>query len=249
MTTSTKTPNKKKSGRKKNSNFIPYNEAREFVQTECISSRTQFEAWWQTNKPKVIPRFPYRVYQKEWTTWNDFLGLNNKFGKEKKNYRAYDEAVLWVHKLGVETMEKWFEYCRAEDSNLPTDIPARPDIVYKKHWRSWGHWLGNKPVEKIEAAQQAQRVALFYIVKERGTVGNVYTYGMEPNGVSALKQRWEREQFQVVKLFWYDPTKGSEVQKIINGLTSPYLESSTSRLTPNVFDVIWHLQKVLDTVS
>ena len=58
---------KKKRGRPKNENYLPWDEARAFIRDELLPSRGKFFEWWDRNKPKAIPRFPYRVY-KEWTT-------------------------------------------------------------------------------------------------------------------------------------------------------------------------------------
>lgn len=34
----------------------------------------------------------------------------------------------------------WEAYCHS--GKKPVDIPARPDIVYRKQWRGWVDWLG-----------------------------------------------------------------------------------------------------------
>ncbi|TFG96310.1 hypothetical protein E4H12_11380, partial [Candidatus Thorarchaeota archaeon] len=182
---------KKKRGRPKNENYLPWGEAREFMRGEMIPSRGKFFEWWSRNKPKAIPRFPYRVY-KEWVSWNDFLGTDNKFNeKVGRSWRQLDEASMWVHKLKLGSQAQWMDWCK-EVGNLPVDIPARPDLVYDK-WRSWKHWLGSKTVEAVEAKQQAQRHAVYYIVHESDVPINVFTYGTDNGGLSALKERWERE--------------------------------------------------------
>lgn len=239
----------KKRGRKKNSNFLTFEQAKQFVRDECIASKTQFDNWWNANKSKTIPRFPHRVYQKEWKGWNDFLGTNNEFAVTKKLYRPYHEAVLWVHELKLEKVEQWLDFCK-NAPNFPEDIPRRPDIVYKKDWHSWNHWLGNKPIEKIEARKEAQKIAVFYIIKEADYIGdNVLTFGVEHLGVNRLKQRWEKNQnFSVVRLYWYDPSKGNEIQNIINNFSSEYYGNSSVRIVPNIFDITWHLERYLEVV-
>jgi hypothetical protein len=241
-------PAKKTRGRPKNQNYSSWEDAREAVRAEMIPSRGKYFEWWDRNKPKSIPRFPYRVYVEEWTTWNDFLGTNNKFN-EKMNvkWRPYDEAVLWVHAQKIESFQAWMDFCRGGEK-LPPDIPARPELAYKK-WISWNHWLGNKPVEAVQAKQQAQRVAVFYVIHEQGVPGNVITYGVEQMGITILKERWNNERFDVVRLFWYEADKQETIDKIISHFSTPYLGHERQRITPNVWDIVYHVQSVLDIVK
>jgi len=203
------TKEKKRRGRPRNENYLSFDEAREFVRSELLPSRGKFFEWWDRNKPKAIPRFPYRVYP-EWISWNDFLGTNNKFNdKIGTKWRSIEEACVWVHTLKVSSFNEWMEYCRTHE--LPEDIPARPDLVYDG-WRSWNHWLGNRPVEAIEAKMDPQKIQVFYIIHEPGTPANVFTFGVEPMGITALKQRHEQDPFTVIRLFWHDPLRYAVVK-------------------------------------
>ncbi len=237
---------KKKRGRPKNENYLPWGEAREFMRGEMIPSRGKFFEWWSRNKPKAIPRFPYRVY-KEWVSWNDFLGTDNKFNeKVGRSWRQLDEASMWVHKLKLGSQAQWMDWCK-EVGNLPVDIPARPDLVYDK-WRSWKHWLGSKTVEAVEAKQQAQRHAVYYIVHESDVPINVFTYGTDNGGLSALKERWEREKFDLCKMFWYDPKKSTVIKQIVEAFSTPYLGNEKQRITPNVWEIVAYLEIHLETI-
>lgn len=242
-------PVKRSRGRPRNENYLSWEDAREHIRAELIPSRGKFFEWWDRNKPKSIPRFPYRVYVDEWTNWNDFLGTNNKFNEKMgTKWRPYDEAVLWVHQQKIPSYSGWMEFCQGE-GNLPADIPARPDLVYRK-WISWNHWLGNRPVEAIQAKQQAavQRVGIYYIIHERDVPNNVLTYGVEQMGMSALKEWWEREKFDVIKLFWYDHDKQETISTIVNYFSTPYLGNDRQRITPNIWDIIYHMEGTLDVV-
>ena len=55
-------------------------------------------------------------------------------------YRQFQESREYIHTLGLKSQKEWKEYAKSKDK--PIDIPARPDIVYKKEWISWGDWLG-----------------------------------------------------------------------------------------------------------
>lgn len=242
---------KKKVGRKNNPNFLPFAEARAFIQDEMLPSSGAYKEWWNKNKPKALPPYPYRVY-KEWVSWNDFLGTNNKFQEpHQQSWRTLDEAIVFVHKLGFKSQAEWMTYAR--EGEKPKDIPARPDIVYNK-WRSWNHWLGNKPQQAIEAKKEAQKTRLFYIIQYKDVPSNVFSFGVEDGGISGLKDRWEYEKsrgygFNVVKMFWYDPDKSSQVQNIISTLTISYNDDDRQRIASNIHEVIWYLQFNLSEVQ
>jgi len=236
----------RKGGRKKNTTYLPFEEAREFVRGEMIPSRGKYLEWYDRNNPKVVPRFPYRVYTEEWVSWNDFLGNNNKFNEKiGTKWRDLNEAVLWVHSLRLGGFQEWLAYCR--DNDLPADIPARPELIYKD-WKSWNHWLGNKPVEAIQARQEAQRSQVYYIIHELDVPQNVMTFGIDPMGIAGLKARWEREKFDVVKMFWFDPARQAVIHQIIESLSTPYMDQDRQRIVPNVYEIVWHLSMQLETV-
>lgn len=236
-------------GRKKNTNYLPWNEARDFIRKECLSSRIKYEEWYQKNKPDVVPRFPYRVY-KEWTSWNDFLGTNNEFGKRvEKDWRSFNEAILWVHTLGLKTQEQWLEYVR--ETGIPEDIPARPDLVYKGEWKGWPYWTGKNIHEVITTKVAQEERYIYYIINERnrpGNPGNILTFGVERNGVSALRSRWDQNPFDILGLYWYDKEKEQQIKHLLNNLSSPYYEDERVRVVPNVNELLWYFDMILDRV-
>jgi hypothetical protein len=235
-----------KSGRPKSTNYIPYKEAREFMIGEMIPSRNKFLEWWDRNKPKAIPRFPYRVYGDEWIGWNDFLGNDNEFGlRVGKSWRPLEEAVVWVHKLKIESYTKWMEY--AKTGALPDDIPARPDLIYST-WKTWMHWLGNRPMEALAVAKEAQKLQIYYIIHEQGVPENVFTFGVETMGQTALKERWEREKFDIVRLFWHEADKTDKIKKLVEGMSSTYLGLDKQRICPNVWEINYYLELTLQRI-
>jgi hypothetical protein len=236
----------KKGGRPRNTNYVSYEEARDIVREQLLHSRAAYEQWYEREKPKVIPRFPYRVY-KEWVSWNDFLGTNNEFSKGAKSWRPFKEAIHFAHSLNLKTQKDWLDYCRDHSENVPEDIPRRPDVVYDQ-WVSWMHWLGSKPVEAVQAKVEAQSTAIFYIIHHTDVPGNVLTYGVENAGLSAMRDWWEREKFDVVKLFWYEQDKGTQIKEAIDALSTPYLGEEKQRITPNVWQIVEYLQTLMVTV-
>lgn len=257
MTDSTTTPTKPKkkslSSRAKkrkpgrsNPNLLPFEEARAYIQTEMIESVGGFEKWWQRNQPKSIPRFPYRVYEKKgWVSWNDFLGSSNVFvGKKIAKWRHFEEAVVWAHTLKLETQAQWGEFAKSDKK--PVDIPQRPDLVYSK-WVSWNYWLGNKPSERVQVAEENH--GIFYVIHEHGVPGNVLTFGVELGGLHAMKQRWDRSNYDIVKFFKNSRSKTERITEIINSLTSEYMGSSKQRIAQNVWEVIWYIQMELEIIT
>jgi hypothetical protein len=55
-------------------------------------------------------------------------------------FRPFEEARRYVHKLGIKTHLEWIDYCKS--GKKPSDIPSGPEGTYKKEWESWGDWLG-----------------------------------------------------------------------------------------------------------
>lgn len=236
---------RKKGGRKKNENFVSFEEAKAIVQAELLHSRSAFDEWYAREKPKTIPRFPYRVYTAEWVSWNDFLGTNNEFSKGPRNWRPMEEAIAVVHALKLKTSNDWLEFCREHPEQVPEDIPRRPDVVYDK-WVSWNHWLGNKPVEAIQAKQEAARVAgIYYILHMNDVPGNVLSFGVENSGMSGLKDRYTAQPFTPVALFDYEPERANDIKKVVDALSSPYLGNDFQRITPNVWQIIEALETML----
>ncbi len=228
--------------------FLPFEEARQYIKDQCLPSKKGFEDWWKANKPKTIPHFPYRVYIAEWKGWNDFLGNNNKMNLARRNWRPINEATVWVHKLAFSNEAEWLKYCSENRKTMPVDIPSRPDIVYKE-WLSWNHWLGNKPRQKVEAQVAAQSNVIYYIIHEVGNPANVYTVGIMHGGMSALKDKWQREKFTVVRTFKYNPICEGIIDYHINRLSTSWYGDKYVRVVPNINELIWSFFNVLEPAT
>lgn len=234
----------KKRGRKPTATFVSYDEAKDILRKEMLHSKSAFDHWWASNKPKTIPRFPYRVY-KDWVSWNDFLGNDNKFAAPQKVWRPYHEAAKWVHTLNLRSYNEWNTWAKM-DGNLPDDIPARPDIVYKQ-WTSWTQWLGNTPEGVTSLHQDMTRFKVLYVLHEPGTHENVYRIGVD-SSPTVTKKRWENGA-TIMKMFWHDSSKTDIVRKAIDGLTSPYMGDEKVRMIPNLWELLWVLSTHLVVVT
>lgn len=213
----------------------------------------QYMEWHKLNKPKQLPLYPNRAYEDKWQGWNDFLGTNNEFNnKNKIKWRPLAEAIVWVHKLGLRTFEDWTEYVKANRETMPRDIPSRPDLIYSD-WRSWMHWLGSKPKEKVEAQRQVlEEAAIFYCIQEKDYAHHrtIFTFGVEKGGVSGLKDRWEMSKnFRVIRMFRYDETQMNNVKQVIERLSTPYFGAESIRIVPNINALVWEISNYLDFVN
>lgn len=127
-------------------------EARNFVHKLKLKSQSQWVKYCRNEllekglKPLDIPYDPATVYKDEgWVSVGDWLGTNVIATRSLK-FRPFNEALSFVHTLGLKTQGEWKEYCQGklpEKGFKPDDIPANPNITYKKNgWENYGHWLG-----------------------------------------------------------------------------------------------------------
>lgn len=240
-----KNPGEKR-GKKSSGRFISYQEASEFCRSQFISSRVQYLEWFERHKPKDMPKYPHRVW-KEWEGWNKFLGTNNTFGAQNlSKHRSYEDAMKYVHTLGITSFNKWLEYVRS--GRLPDDIPSRPDLNYSK-WRSWPHWLGSRLPEAIEAKQLIEKTQIYYIIREQGMPENVLTFGIDSGGISNFKDRWDHEQFDIVRMFWYSSKQEQFVNNVVRQLSRPYLGDEYRRIVPNFWEIVYYLETQLDRAN
>ncbi len=225
---------------------MPFEDAREVVRAEMIHSAQAYNRWWEANRPAALPKYPHRAYSKEWAGWNDFLGNENTWvPNERKHYRPFVEAAAWVHTLKLSSYAEWMEYIR--NNILPADIPKRPELVYGD-WISWGRWLGKTAIDAAEHRRMKSAKQVFFIIRDPSAPANILTYG-STSTVWALKDRWERDPFEIIKLFWADQEGIQTAWTIVKAFSTEYHDNERIRLTPNVWDVVWHLQEHLQSID
>jgi 3-mercaptopyruvate sulfurtransferase SseA len=62
-----------------------------------------------------------------------------------REYKSFEEARDFVHKLNLKSQEEWSDYCKSGQKLV--DIPAAPERIYKKDgWKGLGDWLGTGTV-------------------------------------------------------------------------------------------------------
>ncbi|MEY3422693.1 MAG: hypothetical protein RIR48_3018 [Bacteroidota bacterium] len=122
--------------------YKSFEEAREFVHKLKLKSNNEWKDYCKSGKkPKIIPANPNTAYKHQgWKNWGDWLGTGN-ISPVLKEYKAFDEARKFVHKLNLKSYKEWKDYYKSGEK--PDDIPATPDGTYKHQgWKSWGDWLG-----------------------------------------------------------------------------------------------------------
>jgi 3-mercaptopyruvate sulfurtransferase SseA len=126
--------------------YRPFEEARDFVHKLNLKSREEWQEYYKSGqKPEDIPAAPNRTYEKVgWKGMGDWLG-SGTVASRLKEYRPFEEARDFVHKLKLKSQKEWQAYCKS--GLKPDDIPTKPDKTYKKNgWKGLGDWLGSGTV-------------------------------------------------------------------------------------------------------
>jgi predicted helicase len=125
-------------------NFLPYKEAKDWVQNNLVPLGVDNSMVWLTKDftlPANIPKDPARFYIKtgEWKNWGDWFGTGTA---HKGNFLPYKEAKDWVQNnlvpLGIDNSNNW------KKTKKPSNIPSHPRLYYSKtnDWKGWGDWFG-----------------------------------------------------------------------------------------------------------
>ena len=111
--------------------FKNFEEARSFVHSLNLESVFEWKKYCKSgNKPIKIPSNPNKLYKnKGWISWGDWLGTNS-IAPQLKKFRNYQNARLFIQKLGLKNRQEWREYVKS--GKLPSDIPHNPEHVYAK---------------------------------------------------------------------------------------------------------------------
>lgn len=177
---------------------MPFEDAVALVRQENIQSFRDYLKWYEFHAPARIPKRPDRAYHKEWKGWGYYLGnYNDAFPKyRRKKFRPYEDAKTYAHHLGFTSVTQWHAFCKTGEK--PDDIPARPDIHYKKtgEWFTWTDFLGTRINHRLDHVQERQQY--FYIARyPDAAFYNVYTFGTTISVINTLRD----EAFEVLKIY------------------------------------------------
>jgi len=121
----------------KNTNFLPFKEAREFMHKQNLRSQEEWMQWSKTKRPTYIPSTPLRVYKDN--GWN---GLEDWLGYKRFQLLSFEEATKFMHKQNLNNRKEWDKW---KNSKRPKFIPSNPNVFYKdKGWSGLELWLGYK---------------------------------------------------------------------------------------------------------
>ena len=123
-----------------NKEFMSFEEAKIFIQSEGIQTSTEFKEWKRSGKrPDNFPSAPEQTYKEEWTGWVDFLGTGNISNRDKE-FMSFEEAQAFIWSEGIQTRTEFEAWKRS--GKRPEDFPANPQQIYEDKWTSWSDFLG-----------------------------------------------------------------------------------------------------------
>jgi len=229
--------------------WMSYNAAVLTVRDYKIESRQQYWDWWDSEKPRALPKFPNRVYE-EWTNWADFLGCEKQTfhtytgvgGKrrEKIKVRPYYEALRWMHAQNFTSFEQYNQAYR--DKKLPPDFPIDPQKHYTE-WVSWPHWFGKDIKAKIESAKNNLSIMALCIPTD--LPGGFIRPVIVNDGWTALKERIVKERtLRVVKLYQWTPESVTKLEQILARFGSK--KENNYWLVANIHEVVYMLDEQFD---
>ena len=147
--------------------WMSFQEAKTFIQSEGIQSSREFRAWKKAGKrPRNFPSNPDKTYKGEWISWSDFLGTGNTAYK-KRDWMSFQDAKAFIQNLGIRSkgqFQKW-----AKSGKRPKNFPSNPMGVYANKWKNWGDFLGtNNTVSymKYKTAKEYIQIMKFKKTKD-----------------------------------------------------------------------------------
>ena len=94
--------------------------------------------------------------------FSDFISTKIWEKVAKVNYRSFEEAREYARGLGLKNYKEWSKH--SKNNQLPYDIPATPDYVYKnKGWEGYGDFFGTGYVSSAKREFRPFKEAREYI--------------------------------------------------------------------------------------
>ena len=138
-----------------NRNWMNFENATIFIQTQGIQTFTEFRKWSQSDqRPENFPSNPDNFYRYQWTSWGDFLGTET-IARRNKEWMSFEDARTFIQTQGIQTHAEFRKWSSSDQR--PKNFPANPHIVYKDQWTSWGEFLGNKNISSRKRNRRSYR--------------------------------------------------------------------------------------------
>lgn len=229
--------------------WMSYNAAKLTMRDYGITSRKQYWDWWDSEKPRALPKYPNRVYE-QWTNWSEFLGaekvaFHNYMGikgerRSKMKVRPYYEALRWMHAQKFTSYEQYQEAYKSR--KLPEDFPSDPQKHYEE-WVSWPHWFGKDINAQIESAKHSLGILALCVPTDMP--GGFIRTIIVNDGWTALKDTVTKERtLRVVKMYQWVPDKA----QTLNAILSHYGNKKENNywLISNMHEVVYALDQQFD---
>src|SRR5215207_10104275 len=163
-------------------NFLPYEEAKERIQSLNLRSYREYSKLSKQGKlPERIPSAPHDVYKgKGWIDWSDFLGK-----KRHSKPLPFKEAKKIVKNFNIRTTREYYKLYK--QGKLPKGLPATPSDTYRDQgWISWSDFSGHErsrvkplPFEKTEEIVRSLSIS------GKNEYYKLYRQGKLPRGLPA----------------------------------------------------------------
>jgi Integrase repeat unit len=141
-----------------NKEFLPFDEAREFVHSLLLKSRIEWNQYYKSGKkPQEIPSNPLKTYTENWKGWGDWLGTG-RIASFNKKFKTFEEAREFARNLGLKNTDDWLLYCKS--GKKPFDIPAHPRGTYKRYWNGWSDWLATENTWSVRRVKELLRALI-----------------------------------------------------------------------------------------
>ena len=160
--------------------FRDFEDARKFAQMLNLKTREQWKTYYNSgNLPSDIPRNPDQTYKdKGWLGYGNWLGYKSHLDK---NFLSFNDAKAKMLNLGIKSMKEWREYFKI---NRPKDLPAAPNIIYKKSgWKGFGDFFGTGKIANYNIKWMDYEKAVQYIHTLNITSANNYRKACELNEI------------------------------------------------------------------
>lgn len=128
----------------KNPQFLPFEEAREYVRKLGLVNSFEWKAYSRTERPNFIPSNPSRTYKGQYINYADWMGYSHcpRLGRSAR-FLPFEEAREYVRKFGFTSRKQWKQYSKTD---RPTFIPGNPAQVYTTEWTRYADWCGYEVV-------------------------------------------------------------------------------------------------------
>ena len=138
--------------------WMPFEEAREYVQGFNFKSRLEFDQFRIKGLIDNVPSNPDKYYKNNgWSGYGDFLG---RISHLDKVFLKYEEAEKKVRKLEIKNWKQYEEYV---NNNKFCGLPKAPNQLYKnKGWKSFKSFIGKeiKYLDFVEAKKYVRKLSV-----------------------------------------------------------------------------------------